>query len=155
MSPKCPHLNIYQTSEIQHVNFTSYMSPKGPHLDVDHTSETQHVNSGPPDFPPEPLYSQPPPPPLMAAPFLLPLVPNTFKSLVFPTSIKPCDCIQIQQLLSTWNSMTLVQVTIFSHLDFLNQHYLQNEWTISNLGSQGHSVKINHFIQTFKKCKLQ
>ena len=57
MSPKCPHLNIYHTSEIQHVNFISYMSPKGPQLDIDHTSETQHVNSGPPDFPPEPLYS--------------------------------------------------------------------------------------------------
>lgn len=57
MSPKCPHLNIYQTSEIQHVNFISYMSPIGPQLDIDHTSETQQVNSGPPDFPPEPLYS--------------------------------------------------------------------------------------------------
>lgn len=57
MSPKCPHLNIYQISEIQHVNFISYMSPIGPQLDIDHTSETQHVNSGPPDFPPEPLYS--------------------------------------------------------------------------------------------------
>ena len=57
--------------------------------------------------------------------------------VIFPTSIKPCGCIQIQKLLSTWNSTTLVQVTIISHLDFWNQHYLLNEWTTSNLGSQG------------------